>query len=51
MPKVRRGLISGSPASEADLGFPLGPTNGEDKVTPDSTWQQELRVLRGLART
>lgn len=37
MPKVKCDLTSGSTTSEADLAFPVGPTNVEDKVTPDPT--------------
>lgn len=34
MPEVKCGLTSGSTISEADLGFPVRPTNVEDKVFP-----------------
>lgn len=35
MLRVKCVWTSGSTISEADLGFPVGPTNGEDKVPPN----------------
>lgn len=48
MPRLRRGLTKGSTVS--DLGFPVGPTNGEDKVTPEPHSAARAEGPQGLGK-
>lgn len=50
MPKVKRGLKRGSTISEADLSFPVGPANGEDKVTPEPHLAARAEGPQGLGK-